>query len=105
VSADPQPRDARIVRRALIAGAIVGGLLAAALGLGLSGGGTGAAVAGVWSGLAVGGFAAAGWLLLALGLDVVAGVRPGRARLLWTAGLTLLALLLPLLALAAGSAP
>jgi hypothetical protein len=102
---DASARDRRIVRRGLLAGGAVGVGLAALLGIGLAGAGAAAIASGLWLGLAVGGFVAAGWLLLALGLDLMAGDRPSGRRLAWTAGVSLVALILPFLALAAGTAP
>jgi hypothetical protein len=97
-------RDRRILRRALLAGGAVALVLGGLFGLGLSGGGVGASVAGMWLGIALGGFVAAGWLLLALGLDVAAREKPTRARVLWTEGVSAVALLLPLVALSAAGA-
>jgi hypothetical protein len=94
-------RDRRIVRRALLAGAVATALTAAPLAAGLRGRGPAAVAAALWIGLAVGGVTAAGWLLLALGLDVLGRVRPTRRRLVWTALVSGAALVLPLLALTA----
>jgi hypothetical protein len=95
--------DRRVVRRALRAGAAAGAALAvAALAANAAFGGDGAAAL-VWalSALVVGLLVAAGWLVLAALLDLVAGVLPGRRRLAWTAGLFAAAFVAPVLPSAA----
>ncbi len=91
-------RDRTTVRRALRAGAVAGGgvgglllVVAVASRAGIE------TVTAVMSGVAVGALVTAGWLLLAALLDVLAGDYPGRRRLLWTLGATVLALLGPFL--------
>jgi hypothetical protein len=96
-------RERRILGRAVRAGGAVGILLALLLGIGLAGGGGAASAIGALLGLALGALIACGWSLLALGLDIAARERPSTPRMLWTAGLSGLALLLSLLALAAGT--
>ncbi|CAN5725026.1 hypothetical protein BH24ACT14_BH24ACT14_19480 [soil metagenome] len=85
------------MRRALRAGALAGGVVAAVLLLAvLLGPGRGAAAA-VMAGIAIGSLVAAGWLLLGAVLDIFAGERVGAARWAWTAASTVLALLGPFL--------
>jgi hypothetical protein len=96
-------RDGRIVRRALLAGLIVWGVLSALLlssiaVLGL-GGREGATV--VFLALCFGSATSSLWLLLALVLDTLAGERVGRRRLLWTAGAVLFTMITPVLVLGA----
>jgi hypothetical protein len=92
----------RVLRRALIAGAVTWMTVGGALGIGLAGGGGAASAAGVSAGLVAGAFVATGWLLLALGSDVVAGTRPPRRRAVWTFVALLLTALAALLALSIG---
>ncbi|GEM_PF-3492363 len=101
-------RDASVVRRGLAAGGLVWLLGAATLvGVALRAGGGGRAVllgATLAGALAV--VVTAAWLLVAGLLDALADRLPGRRRLLWTAGATLLAFLTPMLVLgAAGVSP
>lgn len=103
VSAPGRDADARTVRRAVRAGlrALV---VVAALGVGGTAltGGTGAAAL-IWatSAVVVGALVTAGWLVLAMGLDLIAGVIPGRRRVLWTLGAFALAFVSPVLPAAA----
>jgi hypothetical protein len=96
-------RDATTVRRALVAGAAVWGLVALGLLVAavVQGGGGRAWLTGVMIGLVLGSAASAGWLLLAAALDVLAGERPGRRRLVWTFGLAAFTFLSPALVLGA----
>lgn len=95
--------DARTVRRAL-RGGVRALALVAVLGVGGTAltGGTGAAAL-VWgtSAVVVGALVTAGWLVLAMGLDLVAGVVPGRRRVLWTLGSFAFAFVSPVLPAAA----
>ena len=54
---------------------------------------------GIWvtSAIVVGLLVSAGWMVLALLLDLVAGVTPSLRRVLWTAGLFALAFVSPVL--------
>jgi hypothetical protein len=92
----------RVLRRALIAGAVTWSVVGGALGFGLAGGGGAASAAGVSAGLVAGAFVASGWLLLALGSDVVAGTRPPLRRAVWTFAALLITVLTALLALSIG---
>jgi hypothetical protein len=97
-------RDRTTLRRALLAGAVAWAavalpLLAAVL---LGGGSAQMALTGVLLGFVIGACVAAGWLLFAAVLDLWVGEPPGRRRLVWTAAMTGVALLSPLLLLAAG---
>jgi len=65
------------------------------------GGGGTVGLAAVLLTLTLGGLVASGWLLLAGILDVTAGERPGRRRLVWTAAVVMATLLSPLLLVAA----
>lgn len=96
-------RERRIRGRALRTGGSVGVVLALLFGVGLAGGGGEASAVGVLLGLSVGSAVSCGWMLLALGLDIAARERPTVPRLAWVAGLSVLALLLTLLAIAAGA--
>ncbi len=89
----------------MIAGAIVwavlaGGLIAAAAVGGLSGQ---EAAAMMFLALCFGLATSSLWLLVALALDAYAGVRIGRRRLAWTAGLVVCTMISPMLALGAQS--
>lgn len=99
-------RDAEVVRRARRAGlatwAGAGGGLAVWSALAGGGGRTG--LVAVTVGLLLGAVVCAGWLLLAGILDLLADQRPGRRRLLWTAGAVLLVLVSPMLVLGAAGA-
>jgi hypothetical protein len=98
------PRDRTTLRRALAAGGIacaaVG--LPFLLGVALGGGSGRAGVAAVLLGLTVGCIVGAGWLLLAVLLDLMAGEPPSGARLAWTLAAVLAAASCPALLLAAG---
>lgn len=91
--------DRRTIRRALRAGVIVMvGTVLVTLVLNVAFGGDGV-TAGIWvtSSIVVGTLVTAGWLVLAMLLDLVAGEMPGRRRLIWTAGAFVVAFLSPIL--------
>lgn len=69
-----------------------------------AGAGGAAGLAAVMAGLVAGALVASAWLLLAAALDLLAGCRPGRRRLLWTAAVTLFAFVSPFLLLGAQAA-
>lgn len=94
--------DRRAVRRALAAGAGTGLVVGGVLGVGLAPGGGRIVAAGVLLGIATGALVASLWALVGVGLDVLAGQRPGRRRLAWCAALVVFALLASGLALGAG---
>lgn len=96
----PTDRDRVTVSRALRAGGVAAAatallLLVAAI---VAGVGYAAALTG---GLAIGSVVAAGWLLLAALLDILAKDFPGPRRLAWTVGAAVVALVSPFLVLAA----
>ncbi|HUH08838.1 MAG TPA: hypothetical protein VML96_13640 [Egibacteraceae bacterium] len=95
-------RDATTVRRALTAGALSWALITGALSVvGVAGGGGLRAIgSAAVIALVLGSSIASAWLLLAAGLDLVAGEQLSRRRGAWTIGVVLFALLSPLLMLA-----
>ncbi len=97
-------RDRVTLRRAFLAGGIVWAAVGLPLLLAVAvGGGSGnAGLAAVLLGLSLGGIVTAGWLLLAVFLDLLAGDPPSGARLLWTVAALVGAALCPVLLLAAG---
>lgn len=84
--ATPGEQDRRVLRRALRAGVGTGVVLAALLGLAnlLFGGGGAAALVWVMASVVVGALVTAGWLVLVLLLDLIAGELPTRRRVVWT---------------------
>lgn len=99
----PDPRrEARTLRRALLAGAGTAVVVGGGLAIGLAAGGGAVSAVAALLGLALGLVVASGWLLLAALLDLVAGQRVGRARIAVTGTLLLATALVPLLVAAAG---
>jgi hypothetical protein len=96
-----ETRDRRVLRHGLAAGALLAGALSAILLLGLAPAGGAAAMAGLLLGLAAGALLSALWLLLALARDLLTGRPCGRRRMVVTAAVTAVAVLSPLIALAA----
>lgn len=105
---DPEEKDRTVLRRALRAGtrtfAVVAGVTVVA---NLLFGGDGAAAL-VWvmASFTVGALVVAGWLVLALLLDMIAGHTPSRRRSIWTAvafGVAFISPILPAAALLAAS--
>ena len=98
--------DRRVVRRAVVAGAStwlgVGGVLLAGVLLGRGRGREGLVV--VLLALVLGALVTAGWLLLSIILDLVAGATPGRRRVAWAAGAFAFAFVAPMLVLGAAGA-
>ncbi len=95
--------DRRTIRRALRAGVLTAlalGLLTV-VGSTLSGGDGRAAAVWVASAVVVGMLVSAGWLVLAMILDLSAGVVPTRRRIVWTVGVFALAFVAPILPAAA----
>lgn len=99
-AADP---DARVLRRALTAGAVVAAALAVALvaGVLLTGGGGALGLAAVVSALTIGALTASGWLLLSLLFDLLADRMPGVRRLWWALGLAAVGFVGPVFVLGA----
>ncbi|MGI9016677.1 MAG: hypothetical protein ACR2HR_06165 [Euzebya sp.] len=95
----PPDADRRTVRRALRTGGIVALVMTVATGLANAAFGGDGITAGIWftSSLVVGALVASGWLILALLLDLIAGVLPGRRRMWWTVGLFAVAFVSPIL--------
>lgn len=95
--------DRRVVRRALLAGALVWTFVAGVLLAGVIGsGGPGRhGLVVVLLGLTLGTLVAAGWLLLSIILDLLAGTAPGRHRVRWAASLFAVAVVCPMLVLGA----
>ena len=98
--------DARVIRRALTAGGVVGGVVSL---LGLAGvfavGGGGAlGLAAVLGGLTLGAAVVAAWLLLSVVFDLLAGRSPTARRLWWGLGVAVVAFVTPVLLLGALSA-
>lgn len=93
----------RTISRALRAGALTAAVLAVASTVAvLAGGGTGAGVAVfVMMALVLGILVCAGWLVLSVILDLLAGHMPDRRRLLWTAVAFVIAFVSPVLVLGA----
>lgn len=96
-------RDARIVRRALLAGLLTWTLLAAALlvPVVVSGLGGRAGLTVVMLALCFGAAVTSGWLVLALVLDLFADEQVGWRRLTWTVSVVLFTLASPMLVLGA----
>ncbi|GEM_PF-3202106 len=101
-AAAPAAREARTLRRALLAGAVVWLAAGGALGVALAPAGGDASALGVLLGLALALVVASGWLLLAALLDLLAGQPVGRLRTAVTALLVLATVVVPLLIAAAG---
>lgn len=95
-------RDRVTVRRALIAGGVVWGLVGGPLVVGLAPAGGQASAAGMLLGLVFAGLIASLWLLAAAGIDLWTGQPIGRRRVAWTAGVLVATMLSPLLVLGAG---
>ncbi len=98
-------RDRRIVRRAFVAGGVVWSVLTVGFVTlaALSGQGPRTWTALGLLALLLGVMSATAWLLLAAMLDLVAGMRPSRRRLTWTAAMLLATIAMPILVLAAYS--
>ncbi len=92
-------RDRRTVRRALRAGAVTALVLSVltAVGNALFGGDGYAAAVWITSAMVIGALVSAGWLVLAMILDLAAGVVPTRRRVLWTAAVFATAFIAPVL--------
>jgi hypothetical protein len=99
-------RDAVTIRRGLRAGAVVWVALGAVFTtVVIRAGGDGAAgLAAVMLGLTAGSLVASGWLLLAALLDLLAGARVGRRRVIVTAAVVLFAFASPMLVVGAQAA-
>lgn len=97
---DERATDRRVLRRAVRAGAAT--FLILGVGLSLAFGG-GARAAVVWwcSAFVVGALVTAGWMLLVMGLDMLAGHVPSRRRAVWTALAFVVAFVSPVLPAAA----
>lgn len=91
--------DARTVRRGLRAGLLVTAVVGTASLLGTIALGGDGVTAGIWitSAVVLGALVTSGWLVLALALDLIAGVVPGRWRVVWTAAAFAVAFLSPIL--------
>ena len=92
-------RDSRTVGRALRAGAWTALVLSLITGVGnVAFGGDGYAAA-VWitSSLVIGALVSAGWLVLAMILDLAAGAVPTRRRVVWTAAVFAASFIAPVL--------
>ena len=78
--------DRRVIRRGLRAGGIVAGAGAAVLVTSVvaSGGDGRAGATALLAAVILGLLVTAGWLAVSVLLDLIAGARPGRRRLLWT---------------------
>lgn len=91
--------DVRTVRRAVRAGLTTSVVLIVTSLVGNVAFGGDGVTAGIWitSAIVVGALVSSGWLVLALALDLVAGVVPGRRRVVWTALSFAVAFLSPIL--------
>lgn len=83
---EEQDADRRVLRRAVRAGVLTACLLAFLLTCAnvVFGGDLAAALVWITSSIVVGTLVTAGWMVLALGLDLHAGHTPSRRRVVWT---------------------